>query len=92
MENDNYLPKGELTKGLFSLSLPIIASNLCQSVPEIVDRYFVGRPGAEALAGVAMSMTLIMVLVTFVIGLVTATTHVSHAIINPRNYFHASGL
>ncbi|MDP2796137.1 MAG: MATE family efflux transporter [Methanoregula sp.] len=74
MDNDNYLTKGQLIKGLFTISLPIIVSNLLQSVLEIVDMYFVGRLGAEALAGVAMSMTLMMVLITFVIGLVTATT------------------
>ena len=68
MENDNYLTKGELITGLFTISLPIIVSNLLQSVLEIVDMYFVGRLGAEALAGVAMSMTLMMVLATFVIG------------------------
>ena len=74
MDNDNYLTKGDLVKGLFTISLPIIVSNMLQSVLEIVDMYFVGRLGAEALAGVAMSMTLIIVLMTFVIGLVTATT------------------
>jgi putative MATE family efflux protein len=74
VDNDNYLTKGDLVKGLFVISLPIIVSNLLQSVLEIVDMYFVGRLGAEALAGVAMSMTLMMVLATFVIGLVTATT------------------
>jgi putative MATE family efflux protein len=74
MENDNYLTQGNLLKGLFTISLPIIVSNLLQSVLEIVDMYFVGRLGAEALAGVAMSMTLMLVLATFVIGLVTATT------------------
>jgi putative MATE family efflux protein len=74
MENDNYLTQGNILKGLFTISLPIIVSNLLQSVLEIADMYFVGRLGAEALAGVAMSMTLMMVLATFVIGLVTATT------------------
>ena len=74
MDNDNYLTNGDLVKGLFLISLPIIVSNLLQSVLEIVDMYFVGRLGAEALAGVAMSMTLNIVLMTFVIGLVTATT------------------
>lgn len=74
VENDNYLTQGSIIKGLFTISLPIIVSNLLQSVLEIVDMYFVGRLGAEAIAGVAMSMTLMLVLVTFVIGLVTATT------------------
>lgn len=73
-EPDNYLTEGNLSKGLLVIALPIIASNLLQSVLEIVDLYFVGRLGADAIAGVAMSTTLIFVLATFVIGLVTATT------------------
>ena len=38
MENNNYLTTGELITGLFKISLPIIVSNLLQSVLEIVDR------------------------------------------------------
>jgi putative MATE family efflux protein len=73
-EPDNYLTEGNLSKGLLVIALPIIASNLLQSVLEVVDLYFVGRLGADAIAGVAISTTLIFVLATFVIGLVTATT------------------
>ncbi|MDD1685068.1 MAG: MATE family efflux transporter [Methanoregula sp.] len=73
-DTDNYLTEGRLLSGLFTISLPIIASNLLQSVLEVVDLYFVGRLGSDAIAGVAMSTTLIFVLATFVIGLVTATT------------------
>ena len=74
MNSTNYLTEGHLFRGLITISLPIIASNLLQSVLEVVDLYFVGRLGANAIAGVAMSTTIIFVLATFVIGLVTATT------------------
>jgi putative MATE family efflux protein len=70
----NYLTQGQLFRGLITISLPIIASNLLQSVLEVVDLYFVGKLGADAIAGVAMSSTIIFVLATFVVGLVTATT------------------
>jgi Na+-driven multidrug efflux pump len=70
----NYLTEGHLFRGLIAISLPIIASNLLQSVLEMVDLYFVGRLGANAIAGVAMSTTIIFVLATFIVGLVTATT------------------
>ena len=70
----NYLTQGHLFSGLITISLPIIASNLLQSVLEVVDLYFVGKLGADAIAGVAMSSTIIFVLATFVVGLVTATT------------------
>lgn len=74
MDSKNYLTQGQLFYGLITISLPIIASNLLQSVLEVVDLYFVGRLGADAIAGVAMSTTIIFVLATFVVGLVTATT------------------
>ena len=74
MNSTNYLTEGHLFRGLITISLPIIASNLLQSVLEVVDLYFVGRLGADAIAGVAMSTTIIFVLATFVVGLVTATT------------------
>jgi putative MATE family efflux protein len=74
VDTKNYLTEGPLLRGLITISLPIIAANLLQSVLEVVDLYFVGRLGADAIAGVAMSSTIIFVLVTFIVGLVTATT------------------
>jgi len=74
VDTQNYLTEGHLLRGLITISLPIIASNLLQSVLEVVDLYFVGRLGADAIAGVAMSSTIIFVLATFIVGLVTATT------------------
>jgi len=74
LNSTNYLTEGHLLRGLLTISLPIIASNLLQSVLEVVDLYFVGRLGADAIAGVALSTTIIFVLATFIVGLVTATT------------------
>jgi putative MATE family efflux protein len=74
VDTKNYLTQGHLLRGLITISLPIIAGNLLQSVLEVVDLYFVGRLGADAIAGVAMSSTIIFVLATFIVGLVTATT------------------
>ncbi len=70
----NELTEGDLFTGLVAVALPIVLGNLLQSVLEMVDLFFVGRLGADAIAGVAMGMTLIYVLATFVIGLATALT------------------
>ena len=52
-----------------------MAGNALQSILETGrPQIFIGRPGAEAIAGVAMSGTIIMALMTVVIGLVTANT------------------
>lgn len=74
------ITEGNLLKGLLTVSLPIILSNLLQSVVEVVDLFFVGRLGPDAIAGVAMSMMFILTIMTIIIGVVTATTaFISHA-------------
>ena len=68
------LTEGDLFRGLIAVAAPIVAGNVLQSVLEMVDLFFVGRLGYEAIAGVAMSSTIVMVLMTIIIGLVTANT------------------
>ena len=70
----SYITEGSTFKGFLTISAPIVANNVLQSVLEIVDLYFVGRLGAEAIAGVAMGGVIIMVLGSIIIGLATATT------------------
>jgi putative MATE family efflux protein len=68
------LTEGDLFRGLLVVAAPIVAANLLQSGLELVDLFFVGRLGAEAIAGVAMSSSIVMVLMTIIIGIVTANT------------------
>jgi len=69
----NEITEGNLLRGLLAVSLPILVSNLLQAVVEIVDLYFVGRLGPDAIAGVALATSLIFFLVTVLIGIATAT-------------------
>jgi len=68
------LTEGDLFRGLLVVAAPIVAGNVLQSGLELVDLFFVGRLGAEAIAGVAMSTSVVMVLMTIIIGIVTANT------------------
>jgi putative MATE family efflux protein len=68
------LTEGNLFRGLIAVAAPIVAGNLLQSGLELVDLFFVGRLGKEAIAGVAMSTSIVMVLMTVIIGIVTANT------------------
>ncbi len=68
------LTEGDLFRGLITIAAPIVAGNVLQSGLERVDLFFVGRLGAEAIAGVAMSTSIVMVLMTIIIGIVTANT------------------
>ncbi|MFH0967184.1 MAG: MATE family efflux transporter [Methanobacteriota archaeon] len=74
------ITEGNILKGLLTISFPIIVSNLLQSVVEVIDLFFVGKLGPDAIAGVAMSMMFILTIMTIIIGIVTATTaFISHA-------------
>lgn len=70
----NYITEGDTFKGFLKISSPIVANNILQSILEMVDLYFVGRLGPQAIAGVAISGTLLMVLGSIVVGLATANT------------------
>lgn len=72
-KNNNFLTSGSVIKALLIVALPIILSNLLQSVLEVVDMYFIGHLGDNAIAAGTMSMSVIMVLMTVIMGIVTAT-------------------
>lgn len=69
----NIVTEGSITKALLIIALPIIISNILQSVLEVVDMYFIGHLGQDAIAGGTMSISIIMVLTTVLFGIVTAT-------------------
>ena len=68
------LTEGNLFRGLITIAAPIVVGNVLQSGLELVDLFFVGRLGSEAIAGVAMGSSIIMVLMTVIVGIVTANT------------------
>ncbi len=71
--NNNLLTEGSVGKGLWMVALPIIISNFLASILEVVDMYFIGKLGDVAIAGGAMSISIIIVLTTVIFGTVTAT-------------------
>jgi Na+-driven multidrug efflux pump len=72
-EERRHLTEGAILKGLLAIAVPMILGNLLQSAFELADLYFVGKLGSDAIAGVALSTLLVLVLATFIQGLVTAT-------------------
>ena len=72
-EHKNILTEGNVGKALLIIALPIIISNMLQSVLEIVDMYFIGQLGDTSIAGGTLSVSVIMVLTTVLMGIVTAT-------------------
>ncbi|HDQ07495.1 MAG TPA: MATE family efflux transporter [Methanoculleus sp.] len=68
------LTEGSIPRGLMTVAAPIIIGNILQSLVEVADLFFVGRLSPAAIAGVALSLTVIFVLMTVVIGLNGGTT------------------
>lgn len=80
-QKERDLTTGSITKGIFILAIPMIFSNLMQAAFSLVDMIWVGRLGAQALAAVAMSGQIIMVVMFVMIGIGVGTTaKVSRAI------------
>lgn len=55
----NTLTNGPILKSIIILSVPIIIGNLLQTLYNLTDIFWVGRLGAEAVAGVSLSFPII---------------------------------
>jgi len=67
------LTTGSISKGIWYLALPMIIGNMLEVTFNLVDMFWVGRLGPVALASVAMSGVIMMILITFIIGINTGT-------------------
>ncbi|MFH1347706.1 MAG: MATE family efflux transporter [Candidatus Margulisiibacteriota bacterium] len=73
-QKERDLTTGSITKAIFILAIPMILSNLLQAAFNLVDMIWVGRLGASALAAVAMSGQIIMIVMFVMIGIGVGTT------------------
>jgi len=67
------LTKGSITSGVLALALPMMVASGLHTTHNLVDIFWVGKLGPGSIASVAMSGTILMVLLTFLIGISTAT-------------------
>ena len=64
------LTEGDITKKLLLFALPLMAGNLLQQMYNVADTLIVGRfLGADALAAVGSSYTLMVFLTSILLGL-----------------------
>lgn len=68
------LTEGNILKALIALSLPIIGANLLQTGYQLVDAFWVGRLGANAVAAVSISYPVNFLLISLTSGFAFAGT------------------
>lgn len=67
------LTTGNMTKGIFSIALPIILANSLAVAMELANAFFLGRVGPHALAAMAMAGAIVFFTMTFGSGLSIGT-------------------
>lgn len=68
----NYILEGSIIKALLVISLPIIFANVLQTVYQLIDTFWVGRLGTEAVAAVSLSFPILFFLSSIAMGLTMA--------------------
>ena len=66
--------EGPIVRSLISLSIPIILANVLQTAYQLIDTYWVGRLGTEAVAAVSLSFPLNFLFIALGGGLAIAGT------------------
>lgn len=66
--DDKTLTEGGVAKGVLRLAAPMLISALLQNLQSIIDIYWVGYLGKDALAAVAISGTIFLVVFPLVLG------------------------
>ncbi len=70
----NYITEGPILSSIFKLSLPIMLSQLMQTLYNLADTLWVGRVGAEAVAAISISFPVMFLMVSIGVGLTIAGT------------------
>jgi putative MATE family efflux protein len=71
---DPRLLEGSITRSLFLLAVPIMGANILQVAYQLVDAFWVGRLGADAVAAVSVTMPIMFLLVAAGMGFAIAGT------------------
>ncbi|MBI4127140.1 MATE family efflux transporter [Candidatus Peregrinibacteria bacterium] len=74
MKHSNKLTEGPIVKSLLSLAVPIVLANILQTAYQLVDTFWVGRLGQNAVAAVSLSFPIIFLLMSIGGGLAIAGT------------------
>lgn len=70
----NKFTEGKILNSLVSLALPIIFANILQTAYQLIDTFWLGRLGADAVAAVSISFPLLFLVLSLGSGLTLAGT------------------
>ncbi len=80
MQNQKNYTEGKIINSLVSLAFPIIMANVLQTMYQLIDTFWLGRLGANAVAGVSLSFPILFLVLSIGGGLTLAgTVMVSHS-------------
>lgn len=74
MKKRNKYTEGKIFNSLFSLAVPIILANTLQTAYQLIDTFWLGRLGANAVAAVSISFPLLFLVLSVGSGLTLAGT------------------
>ena len=74
MRKTNKYTEGKIFNSLFSLAVPIIFANILQTAYQLIDTFWLGRLGANAVAAVSLSFPVLFLVLSVGSGLTLAGT------------------
>lgn len=74
MKKRNKYTEGKIFNSLFSLAVPIIFANILQTAYQLIDTFWLGRLGANAVAAVSISFPILFLVLSLGSGLTLAGT------------------